>query len=135
MSFMDRLHKIDVIALLSLMNAYYERKVLCKERSLMISTFFVKNQFFVLEILRKKWLDEFPKLELVLDRLEKRDPTFFPPENIHFNFLYYHLLCSKKDRLQEMDKIGPNINYDVVELEVLGKNTTIYFQNLLSGEK
>ena len=132
---MDRLHKIDVIALLSLMNAYYERKVLCKKRSLMISTFFVKNQFFVLEILRKKWLDEFPKLELVLDRLEKRDPTFFPPENIHFNFLYYHLLCSKKDRLQEMDKIGPNINYDVVELEVLGKKTTIYFQNLLSGEK
>ena len=101
----------------------------------MISTFFVNNQFFVLEILRTKWLDAFPKLELLLDRLEKRDPTFFPPENIHFNFLYYHLLCSKKDRLQEMDKIGPNINYNVVELEVLGKNATIYFQNLLSREK
>ena len=135
MAFLDRLHKLDIIALLSLMNGYYERKALCKERGLVISTFFVNNQFFMLEILRKKWLDEFPKLELVLDRLEKRDPTFFPPENIHFNFLYYHLLCSKKDRLQEMDKIGPNINYNVVELEVLGKNATIYFQKLLSGEK
>ena len=53
------------------MNGYYERKALCMERGLVISTFFVNNQFFVLEILRKKWLDEFPKLELVLDRLEK----------------------------------------------------------------
>ena len=105
MSFLDRHHELDVIALLSLMNAYYECKALCKERSLVISTFFVNNQFFVLEILRKKWLDEFPKLELVLDRLEKRDPTFIPPENIHFNFLYYHLLCSKKIHYKKLIKM------------------------------
>ena len=88
---------------------------MCKERGLEISTFSVNNQFFVLEILRKKWLNEFPKLELVLDRLEKRDPTSFPPENIHFNFLYYYLSCSQKDTLQEINKIGSDIDYDIVE--------------------
>ena len=96
MSFLNRLHKLDIIVLLSLMNAYYECKALCRERSLVISTFFVNNQFFVLEILPKKWLDVFPKLELVLDCLEKRDPTFFPLENVHFNFLYYHLFVQRK---------------------------------------
>ena len=100
-----------------------------------MSAFFVNNQVFVLEVLRKKWLDEFPEIDLVLDRLEKRDPTFFPPTNIHQSFFYYHLLCSKKNTLQETDKIGPIINYNIVEPKVLGKNATIYFQNLLSGEK
>ena len=96
MAFFDRLHNLDTIALLSLMDGYYERKALCKERSLVMSAFFVNIQVFVLKVLRKKWLDEFPEIDLVLDRLEKRDPTFFPPTNIHHNVLYYHLLCSKK---------------------------------------
>ena len=135
MAFFDRLHNLDTITLLSMMDGYYERKALCKEQSLVMSAFFVNNQVFVLEVLRKKWLDEFPEVDLVLDRLEKRDPTFFPPTNIHQNFLYYHLLCLKKNTLQETDKIGPIINYNVVEPKVLGKNATIYFQNLLSGEK
>ena len=113
MSFLDRLHKLDVIVLLSLMNAYYECKALCRERSLVISTFFVNNQFFVLEILPKKWLDVFPKLELGLDCLEKRDPTFFPPENVHFNFLYfvfiliflYHLFVQRKTDCRKWIKL------------------------------
>ena len=109
MAFLDRLHKLYTIASLSLMNGYYERKALCKERGLEISTFSVNNEFFVLEILHKKWLDEFPKLQLVLARLEKRNPTFFPPENIHFNFVYNYLLCSQKNTLQEINKIGSNI--------------------------
>ena len=46
MSFLDRHHKLDVIALLSLMNAYYECKALCKERSLVISTFFWEQSIF-----------------------------------------------------------------------------------------
>ena len=91
MAFFDRLHNLDTIALLSLMDGYYERKALCKERSLVMFAFFVNIQVFVLKVLRKKWLDEFPEIDLVLDRLEKRDSTFFPPTNIHHNFLYFHL--------------------------------------------
>ena len=89
MAFFDRLHNLDTITLLSLMDGYYE---LCARNEVWLCLlFFVNNQVFVLKVLRKKWLDEFPEIDLVLDRLEKRDSTFFPPTNIHHNFLYYHL--------------------------------------------
>ena len=68
----------------------------------------------------------------MLDRLEKRDPCFIPPANIHYDFLYYHLLCSKKQTLQETNELGAEINYELVERKVIGKNATEYFYSLLS---
>ena len=56
----------------------------------------------------------------MLDRLEKRDPCFIPPANIHYDFLYYHLLCSKKQTLQETNELGAEINYELVERKVIG---------------
>ena len=122
----------SVIALLHLLDGYYERMHMCKVRGLTVSNFYTNNHAFALEITRKKWLTEFPETELVLDRLEKRDPCFIPPESIHHDFLYYHLLCVKKETLRETDDFGPTIDYERAERDTFGKNATEYFSFLLS---
>ena len=80
-----------------------------------------------MEVTKEKWLPEFPKITLVLDRLEKRDPFFIPPADTNYNFLYYHLLCSKKGRMSESDNLGFKINYSDVEVAVFWKNAAEYF--------
>ena len=122
------LEKQDAIALLRLLDGYYERLDLCKSKGLEISIFYINNHTFALEITKKKWLPKFPSLELVLDRLEKRDPCFIPPSNINYDFLYYHIFCSKKETLTR--KLGFKINYEDVELAVIGENPTDYFSYL-----
>ena len=122
----------NIIALIRLLNTFYERLDLCKSRELEISNYYLNNQALALEVTKKKWLPEFPSLELLLDRLEKRDPCFIPPENIHYDYLYYHLLCSKRKTLKESDKLGFKINYEDVEVNVIGKNATEYFSLLLN---
>ena len=94
---------------------------MCKVRGLTVSNFYTNNVFFALEITQTKWLSEFPEIELVLDRWKKRDPCFIPPENIHQDFLYYHLLCSKKQTLRETDNFGPRIDYERAERDTFGK--------------
>ena len=103
---------------------------LCNSRKLEISNFFKNNYTFALEVTKEKWLPEFPEINLVLDRLEKRDPFFIPPTDTNQDFLYYHLLRSKKNRLSENDKLGFKINYSDVEVAVFGKSATEYFKKL-----
>ena len=127
------LEKQDVIALLRLLDGYYDRLILCKSRGLEISDFYKNNHAFALEKTRKKWLPEFPSIMLVLDCLEKRDPCFIPPSDINHDFLYYHLLCSKKNNtLRKTDELGFKINYEDAERSVIGKNATDYFLALLN---
>lgn len=45
-------------------------------------------------------------------------------------FLYYHLLCSKKETLKETDELRFKINYEDIERSVIGKNATDYFSSL-----
>ena len=96
------LEKQDVIALLRLLDGYYDRLSLCNSRGLENLNFYMNNYSFALEITRKKWLPEFPNVDLVLDHLEKRDPCFIPPSNINYDFLYYHLLCLKNQTLKKL---------------------------------
>ena len=133
MPFIIWLEKQDIIALLRLLNNFYERLFLCTSRCLEISNVYKNNYSFALEITRKKWLLEFPSIELVLDHLKKRDPCFIPPTNINYDFLYYHLLCSKKETLKETDELGFQINYEDVEKQVIGKNATEYFSSLFDS--
>ena len=120
----------DVISLIRLLDNFFDRLALCTSRKLEISNFLKNNYTFALEVTKEKWLIEFPEINSVLDRLEKRDPFFIPPTDTNHDFLYYHLLCSKKDRLSESDKLGFKINYSDVEADVLGKNATEYFKKL-----
>ena len=48
------LEKQDVIALLRLLDGYYDRLILCKSRGLEISDFYKNNHAFALEKTRKK---------------------------------------------------------------------------------
>ena len=122
----------NIIALIRLLNTFYERLDLCKSRELEISNYYLNNQALALEVTKKKWLPEFPSLQLFLDRLEKRDPCFILPENIHYDYLCYHLLCSNRKTLKESGKLGFKINYEDVEMNVIGKNATEYFSLLLN---
>ena len=121
------LQKQDVISLIRLLDNFFDPLALCTSRKLEISNFFKNNYTFALEVTKEKWLPEFPDINLVLDRLAKRDPFSILPTDTNHDFLYYHLLCSKKDRLSESDKLGFKINYSDVEV---GKNATEYFTNL-----
>lgn len=132
LSRLDQLRQLDLINLISVFDKFYEQNVMCEERNLVIYNCHKNNFVFTMEVLMEKWLDEFLNLDLVIDRLKKRDPTFFPPENYHYNFLYYHMLCSKKDTLKETDKVGSALNYEEIEPKVLGQNATVYFQTLFS---
>ena len=120
----------DVISLIRLLDNFFNRLSLCTSRKLDISDFYKNNYVFALEVTKEKWLPEFPKINLVLDRLEKRDPFFIPPSNINYDFLYYHLLCSKKGKLSESDKLEFKINNSDVEVAVFERNATDYFTKL-----
>ena len=123
--------KQDIISLIRLLDNYFDCLFLCTSRKLEISNFYKSNFAFAFEVAREKWLPEFPDIKLVLDRLEKRDPFFIPPTNTNYDFLYYHLPCSKKLTLKECDKIGFKVNYEHIEIAVIGKNATEYFNNLV----
>ena len=124
------LQKQDVISLIRPLDNFFDRLALCNSRKLEISNFFKNNYTFALEVTKEKWLPEFPEINLVLDRLEKRDPFFIPPTDTNHDFLYYHLLCSKKNRLSENDKLGFKINCSDVEVAVFGKSATEYLKKL-----
>ena len=86
------LQKQDGISLICLLDNFFDRLALCNSRKLEISNFFKNNYTFALEVTKEKQLPEFPEINLVLDRLEKRDPFFIPPTDTNQDFLYYHLL-------------------------------------------
>ena len=120
----------NVISLIRLLDNFFDRLSLCTSRKLEISDFYNNNYVFALKVTKEKWLPEFPKINLVLDRLEKRDPFFILPSDTNYDFLYYHLLCSKKGKLSESDKLGFKINYSDVEVAAFGRNATDYFTKL-----
>lgn len=125
------LKKQDVISSIRLLDNYFGCLFLCTSRKLEISNFYKNNFAFALEVTKEKWLPEFHDINLVLDRLKKRDPFFIPPTNTNYDFLYYHLLCSKKSTLKESNNLGFKINYEHVESSVNGKNATEYFAKLV----
>ena len=67
LSCLDQLQQLELINLISVLDKFYEHNVMCEERNLVISNCHKNNVVFAGEVLREKWLDEFPNLDLVID--------------------------------------------------------------------